>query len=296
MQRAEQLKILAPEQYGSRHGYAAIHQSLNLQVTFDLFQQWKIPAAVCSNDAKACYDRIVHAFAVLAIQQLGIPLGPIQVMFGTIQQLHHYIQTIHGDSDVSFTNNASNAPIQGIGQGNGVGLQIWAVVSSPIFDMVRNQGHGATFCASTSGNLFHFVGFGFVDDVDLVSVSNIGHVSNKEILQSMQSNLDLWETGLHTSGGALLADKSRWTFIDFSWNQGHWMYLPQAKLPGQLTMRDVSGDRKTLTCLESWEAERALGLRLAPDGNTKAEFLHRLNQANTWAAKISLNKSSKHAN
>jgi len=64
MQRAEQLNALAPEQYGSRHGHAAIHQSLNMQFSFDLIRQWKIPAAVCSNDAKACYDRIVHALQV----------------------------------------------------------------------------------------------------------------------------------------------------------------------------------------------------------------------------------------
>jgi len=56
-----------------------------MQLTYDLIRQQRLTAAVCSNDAKACYDGIVHAFAALALQQLGIPLGPITVMFGTIQ-------------------------------------------------------------------------------------------------------------------------------------------------------------------------------------------------------------------
>jgi len=30
----------------------------------------------------------------------------------------------------------NGAPIQGVGQGNGAGPQIWAVVSSPLFDVI----------------------------------------------------------------------------------------------------------------------------------------------------------------
>jgi len=33
---AEQSQALAPEQYGSRHGHRAIHQSLNMQFAFNL--------------------------------------------------------------------------------------------------------------------------------------------------------------------------------------------------------------------------------------------------------------------
>jgi len=102
MLHAEKLNALAPEQYGSRHGLAAIQHSLNYQIILDVIQQLHIPAAICSNDAKACYDHIVHAFASLALQHLGIPLGPIQVMFGTIQMLKHYRHTAFGHSKNFF--------------------------------------------------------------------------------------------------------------------------------------------------------------------------------------------------
>jgi len=91
MIRAEKLNVLAIEQYGSCYGLVAIQHSLNYQLLLDVVCQLHIPAAICSNDAKVCYDHIVHAFAILALQHLGIPLGPIQVMFGTIQMLKHYI-------------------------------------------------------------------------------------------------------------------------------------------------------------------------------------------------------------
>jgi len=70
---------------------AAIFQSLNMQLFLDVIWQRKLPVAICSNDAKSCYDCIVHGFAALAALQLGVPLMAIQVMFGTIQQLWHFI-------------------------------------------------------------------------------------------------------------------------------------------------------------------------------------------------------------
>jgi len=184
MDQAESLKALAPKQYGSRLDHAVIYQSLNMQLTYDLIRQQRLTAAVCLNDAKACYDRIVHAFAALAILCLGIPIGPISVMFGTIQLLHHFICTAFGDSECSFTGTAMQTPLQGVGQGNGAGPQIWAAVSSPIFDMVRNSGHGSTLQSLLTQDTVKFVGFGFVDDVDLIATDNITHRMASSILSA----------------------------------------------------------------------------------------------------------------
>jgi len=60
-------------------------------------------------------------------------------------------------------------------------------------------------------------------------------------------------------------------------------------------MQDVSGERKVLTQMESWEAECALGVWIAPGGNTQAEVQYRLEQANTWASQMMLHKASKYA-
>jgi len=71
--------------------------------------------------------------------------------------------------------------------------------------------------------------------------------------------------------------------------------MPQLQLPGQLLMRDVSGECRQLTCLEPGEAERALGVQLAPDGNTIAETQHRMAQAHQWAAQMILHKASRYS-
>ena len=97
-------------------------------------------AALCSNDAKSCYDRIVHSVASLAMQRMGIEQAPIVCMFTTIQRLDHYIRTVYGDSKLSFSGKLWTVPIQGVGQGNGAGPQIWAVVSTPVLNMLRAEG------------------------------------------------------------------------------------------------------------------------------------------------------------
>jgi len=105
--------------------HAVIYQSLNMQLSYDLICQQCLTASVWSNDAKACYDWIVHAFAALALLRLGILISPILVMFGTIQLLHHFIHTAFGISDCYFTGTASQTTLQGVGQGTGAGPQIW---------------------------------------------------------------------------------------------------------------------------------------------------------------------------
>jgi hypothetical protein len=98
-------------------------------------------------------------------------------------------------------------PIQGVGQGNGAGPQIWAVVCTPIFDMLRSMGYGAHFKASISHDLLHFVGFAIVDNADLVQTATGGNQSFQDIADQMQNALSAWEGGLRATGGAIVPEK-----------------------------------------------------------------------------------------
>jgi len=207
-------------------------------------------------------------------------------MFGTIQQLHHFIRTAFGNSDCSFTGTTMPMLLQGVGQGNGAGPQIRAAVSSPIFDMVCNLGNGTTLQSLLTQDRVHFVGFGFVDDVDLIATDNTTSRSPACILQQLQQTLDLWETGLRTSGRALSAKKSHWTFIEFTWKKGKWVYKSTNELPGTLLMNNVTGSWISLDRLEPHKAEHSLGLRIAPDGNSAAELQFRKEQTLLWASQL----------
>jgi hypothetical protein len=98
LRQAESANVVAIEQYGSRKNLSAVDQSLNKVLTFDLWRQFRQNGALCSNDAKSCYDRIVHNCASLCMQRIGTPIQPIISMFSTIQDLSHHVCTIYGDS------------------------------------------------------------------------------------------------------------------------------------------------------------------------------------------------------
>jgi hypothetical protein len=286
MYTAEDLKAIAQEQFGSRTDHTAIDQSLNKRLTYDIIRQKKRAGAVCSNDAKSCYDRIVHSVASLAMQRVETPVEPIVCMFTTIQNLQHRIRTVYGDSTLGFSGRLYTIPIQGVGQGNGAGPQIWAVVSTPIFDMLRAMGYGAHFEASISQDRLHFVGFAIVDNADLVQTSEKGNQCFHKVAKKMQDALSAWEGGLKVTGGAIVPEKSNWYLIDFVWDKGNWRYKTMEKTAATLRIRNCTGTVKVLERLETHDARRTLGVRLAPDGNNAAEAIFLRERVNDWADRI----------
>ena len=73
IQHAEDINGLTPEQYGSRKNKCSIDQALHKRLTYDIMRQSKQSGLLCSNDAKSCYDRIVHSVAALAYKHVGVP-------------------------------------------------------------------------------------------------------------------------------------------------------------------------------------------------------------------------------
>jgi hypothetical protein len=284
MAHAEANNWLAPEQYGSRKQVSAIDHCLNKRLSFDIIRQFKHPAAICVNDMKGCYDRIVHSVASVCMQRLGMDINALRSMFYTLQQLDHCVRTAHGVSDLSF--NASEVhpiAIQGIGQGNGAGPQIWAAISTVVLNMLRIQQAGAVFHAPISRRSTRLAGYAYVDDTDIIAHT---HNGGEEVLQHMQYSLDLWSGGLATTGGQLEPSKSFWYNIQFQWNNGMWRYRAKEEVPVSLTMRNADGTRTVLEQVDVWEGRRTLGVRLAPDGNNQAEFHYLREQCNDWADKI----------
>jgi len=67
MYTTEQLKALAPEQYGSRKSKVANIQSLNKCLFYNMIRFKRQTAALCSNDTKSCYDQLVLLIVALAM-------------------------------------------------------------------------------------------------------------------------------------------------------------------------------------------------------------------------------------
>ena len=88
---AEKNHLLPDEQYGSRPHKCAINHALHKRLTYDILRQMRQTGALCSNDAKSCYDRVIHSIACLAYRRLGVPSPPVLSMLTTIKTMKHYI-------------------------------------------------------------------------------------------------------------------------------------------------------------------------------------------------------------
>jgi hypothetical protein len=163
---AEKLQQIPWEIYGSRKGHRAIECAANKVFTTDLARQEHQPIAICSNDAKSCFDRILHSIATICMPRVGVTKQSCLMMFGTFAKAEHYIRTTYGNSSTSYR--CLRIPFQGINQGNGAGPGIWLLVSIPIINMLKAAGFGFSVQTVITGDKFLFVCYTFVDDSDVV--------------------------------------------------------------------------------------------------------------------------------
>jgi hypothetical protein len=256
---AEPHNALAPEQFGSRKNHESTMAALNKRLTMDLFRQKRLAGALCANDAKSCYDRIVHNVAVLAIRRLGVAAAPIRSMFETLQLSKHHASTAFGISDKSY-GERRDPPLQGAGQGNGAGPAIWAVISTVIIAAMAAQGHGFNILPAMSCVLVSFACCAFVDDTDVIQSAPSTATPGEAVIVEMQIVLDRWGGVPRATGSALGPKKSFWHAIDFRWNGCKWEHRTIEEMPGDILISGVDGERVILQRYEPSDGKETLGV------------------------------------
>jgi hypothetical protein len=176
-------------------------------------------------------------------------------MFETLQNLRHHVRSQYGDSKTSYNAKQGEVPIQGLGQGNGAGPTIWALISTPVLNLLRTHGYGIKIISYISGEHLHFVGYCFVDDTDLVEFP-MSPISAQEVAEAMQESVDAWEAGIRAGGGAIVPEKSHWYLIHYRWVNGVWIFAKSRETTFDLTVKDDQGHRISLKRLAADEAER----------------------------------------
>jgi hypothetical protein len=212
----ESYEQLAWKQYGSHEGKNATERALNKVLSFEFIRQARMDTAMSSNDAKSCYDRIVHSIASIIMQRQNVPVSACIGVFTTLHNLHHTVRTIYGDSKSGYGGTLWAVPYSGVGGGNRAGPEIWEVVRTPVLKMMKDEGFRFMYKTSIEGKHLHFVGYSFVDDTDVIQSSQPGEAF-QVLATSMQAAMDTWEGGLRDTGGALEPEKSFWYLIQFFW-------------------------------------------------------------------------------
>ena len=285
--------LIAEEQYGSRKYHRATEVLLNSKLVDDSLRIKRKPGIVCSNDAKSCYNRIVHSIFAICLRRLGCHPNPIKSSIETLQSLEHHIRTGFGDSKKFYTGSVST-PLQGLVQGYGPAPVGWVAISSPLIDMMRKAGFGFKDWTSISSSVINLVCFAFVDDTDIVNTLEDGNFDYSELLRSTQEALDLWCGGLRATGGDLHPDKSFWYLVDFKpTRNGNWAYKRIEDCPGDLYLTDTDGTRKRLERCEVFQGKKALGAKTRRDGIETDNVEWFRGKTVMWADKVRTGKLSR---
>ena len=123
MNQAEELDVIAPEQYGSQKSKASDVQFLNTCLFYYLLRYKKFASTSVFADIIYNYDLVVHSIASLSLQRVNAPKEPIHCTFSTLQKMLHLVRTVFGESENTYVGYIweilLKPPPQGLVQVNG---------------------------------------------------------------------------------------------------------------------------------------------------------------------------------
>jgi len=174
--------------------------------------------------------------------------------------------------------------VAGIGQGNRAGPQIWVAVSTPLFNIMQQEGFVVQFICALLHQYKVLARLAFINDTDLI----LNDKTNKsaKVIGKMQNSLTMWHSLLWATGGKLVPDKCFWYMIDFKWQNQQWAYKNLVELPGKIHVTINQNEKIIIPRLETLEARRTLGIQLVPDSNDEMEAQYLQEVAVEWARKM----------
>ena len=279
----ETKNLLAPEQYGSRHGKSSIIHALNKRLVFDWMRLSHTPGIYVANDAKGCYDRIILLVAYLTMRRMNIPHEAAKFSVSCLLEMVYRVRTAWGVSDETYGGpqwlHEFNKIPHGAGQGSGDGPPLWAGISSPLFDLMRSNGHCFHLESSITSISLVLAGFSFVDDTDYVELLPPTLPLSALHLRA-QKSINKWEKLIRTTGGALEPSKSDWVWIQQRWKNGRWEYIDPPTPP--LTMASPSGQINPLTRLDVEDSRLTLGVSQTPIGDEHDQVQYLSSKISDW--------------
>lgn len=93
------------EQYGEKPKHSAIEVVLNKRLINDNLRIDKKPCIIVSNDAKSCFNQIVHSVLKICMEYLMISNNAIKMCIEVLQSMDHHVRTAFGDSKTSYKGN-----------------------------------------------------------------------------------------------------------------------------------------------------------------------------------------------
>ena len=141
---------------------------LNKRLIHDYLRIQKLAALLIANDVQSCYDHIIIMVSFITMLILGIMKETAQCLLTYLIVMVYSIRTVYGDSESTYGGKDWERMPHWNGQGNSSGPALWNGISSPLFEILREENFGIHLPAPISKTTLHISGFGFVDDAYLI--------------------------------------------------------------------------------------------------------------------------------
>jgi len=203
-------------------------------------------------------------------------------MFQTIHLMKFFLHMAYGDSSNFYGGGLDILPFQGVCQGNGAGPAVWLALSICLIHMLHTYGHTSTISSAITLATLALSGLLYIDNSDLFVLADSPSENPTEVICKLQGNIQLWQGGLHATGGSLVADKCSWSLLAFHWQNGKWHLHTKSSYLATL-MIDPAGQPVALHQGKPMEACKAVSIYQALSGSMGMQFSHLCQQANSIA-------------
>jgi len=152
---------------------------------------------------------------------LGGTINRIKIMVETLSTMKHHIQTAFGNSKKGQNYKDWEAAIARNGQGNWALPQIWAAVSTVLFNVCDERRW--FLCQPSMCNVTDWAETsqiclcGWYQSMPNPRARACNHHNKR-----MQNAVNHWARILRASGGGLVLEKCFWYAIDFKWHNNKW--------------------------------------------------------------------------
>jgi hypothetical protein len=124
-----------------------------------------------SNDAAACFDRIVQSLSAIVSRSFSIPNEVTRIQGDIFENALYYIKIIL-DVSTHYYSHSVDSRVDGTGQGSAASDRAWGFNSSTYFHLQDHLSHGATYFSANGLHCIRICMTGFVDNNNLQTVKN----------------------------------------------------------------------------------------------------------------------------
>jgi hypothetical protein len=249
-----------------------------------------------SNDATACFDRIVLALSSIISRSYSIPNEITRIQADMLENAVYHIKTLLGVS-TRFYSHSGESHVDGMGQGGAASDRAWGFNSSTYFDRQDQHSHdGATYVSANGLHKLRICITGFVDDNNLQTVKDaFQHSPNTNgIVDQMNHDAQVWNDTLWTSGGALALSKCQYHIMEWMFTVTGKPILRPGKHGKAVKLKALDGSDTLITQLLVSQPYKTLGAYREPAQYQRKQFRDLLNKSKNHSRLLALSACKPH--